>query len=80
MTKIERHEYLQVVSWYNRTEPTQITTDTLDYILSNPQCLEYSYKLYKQPGLKEYNIDLIMMKKIWFLIELNKISSILDNS
>jgi hypothetical protein len=51
------------VEFFLRTRPTETTTYRIDYSLPNPDCQQYSYKHLKQPGIREYDIEVVSENK-----------------
>lgn len=46
------------VEFFITTEVQQSSFFTIDYTLPNPKCQDYTYKLYKQPGIKDFIIEM----------------------
>ena len=55
---IERFSRYQIVSFFIKTRLYETTTHELNYSISKPNCNWYSYKLYKQPGIKIYDMNM----------------------
>ncbi len=49
----------QGVEFFIRTRPTETTTYTLQYSLSNLECQRYTYGHFKQPGIESYDIEVL---------------------
>ncbi len=56
----------KIVDFYMKTKPWQKSSHFIDYTLKNPLCKKYSYKLYKQPWIREYNLDFEKEKKVLY--------------
>jgi hypothetical protein len=46
------------IDFFLNTKPLEKSTFKIEYILPNSKCLTYSYKLYKQPGIREHNLKI----------------------
>lgn len=47
------------VEFFLRTRPTETVEYTINYTLKNPQCQTYTYEHYKQPGIANYDIQIL---------------------
>lgn len=48
----------KVIDFYLNTPVWKKSNFQIEYIIPNIQCQTYNYKLYKQPWIREYNLDL----------------------
>ena len=55
---VTKYDRFQIASLFVKTRLYETTTNTIEYIISKPNCNSYSYKLYKQPGIKTYNMNI----------------------
>jgi len=53
-------ENYKIVELYINTEKLETSLNTISYVLKNPNCTPYTYKFFKQPGIKKYNINFDM--------------------
>ncbi len=56
-TFIEYDKY-NIISLYTYVRKMETGTNTINYRILNPDCIDYSYKYYKQPWINEFNIEL----------------------
>ncbi|NVP17720.1 DUF4012 domain-containing protein [Candidatus Gracilibacteria bacterium] len=61
--KVYEMENYKVVELYINTEKLETSLNTISYVLKNPNCTPYTYKFFKQPGIKKYNINFDMFGK-----------------
>ncbi len=54
---IREYPTTKVVELYIDTPRFESNYHVLSYILKNPECRNYEYKFYKQPGIHDYNFD-----------------------
>jgi hypothetical protein len=45
------------VDFYLKTPVWWSSYRYMEYIIKNPDCKKYSYKVYKQPWIREYNLE-----------------------
>lgn len=50
----------KIIELYINTEKLETSLTTINYTINNPNCDKYSYKFFKQPGIKKYNINFDM--------------------
>lgn len=55
---IQKFDTFQQVDYYQTTRLLESTHYDIKYKLPNPKCTEYSYKLYKQPGIRNFAIEI----------------------
>jgi hypothetical protein len=48
----------KIAEFFIKTRLYETTTNTLEYTISKPNCNWYSYKLYKQPWIKYYDMNI----------------------
>jgi len=51
------------VEFYIRTQPTQTVDFSFKYTLPNKECRAYDYMLYKQPWIREYDVEVTLQGK-----------------
>jgi len=56
-------ENYKIVELYINTEKLETSLNTISYVLQNQNCIPYTYKFFKQPGVKKYNINFDMFSK-----------------
>ena len=61
---INKYLSVNVLEFYINTRPLESTNYTIEYSLKNSECKKYSYKLYKQPWIRKYNININDWNKI----------------
>jgi len=47
----------KIVELYIDTEKLETSLNSISYMIQNPNCEKYTYKFFKQPGIKKYNIN-----------------------
>ena len=55
--KVLEYEKYKIVELYISTQKLETSKRTIQYIVKNNECKEYSYKFFKQPWIKKYNIN-----------------------
>jgi hypothetical protein len=55
---VEQFDRYKIVGFFIKTRLYETTTHELNYSINKPNCNWYSYKLYKQPGIKKYDMNL----------------------
>jgi hypothetical protein len=64
--QLENHK---LVEFYTTTRRLEKVFHTIEYTLPNWSCKDYDFTLYKQPGIRTYDIEIekdgIMTKKYW---------------
>jgi hypothetical protein len=55
---IQKNDTFQQVEYYQNTRQLETTTFDIKYKLPNTKCSNYTYKLYKQPGIREYSVEI----------------------
>lgn len=55
---ITKTENYQMVDYYHDTRLLETVNFDIKYKLPNPKCEKYSYKLYKQPWIRKYNLQI----------------------
>ena len=55
---IIKNDTFQQVDYYQNTRLLETSTFDIKYRLPNPKCSNYTYKLYKQPGIREYDVEI----------------------
>nr|MDD3719951.1 DUF4012 domain-containing protein [Candidatus Gracilibacteria bacterium] len=53
---IEESESAKIVTFYLKTKRFETKSMTINYKLQNKECNEYSFNLYKQPGIRKYDL------------------------
>ena len=61
ISELDNH---QLVEFYTNTRRLEKVSQVINYTLPNKSCEEYSFKLYKQPGIRSYDIQ---VEKDWYL-------------
>lgn len=61
---VQETENYKIVEFYTNTKSSKTSNYSIKYRLKNPKCSDYNYKIYKQPGLKDYNLNLEIQWKI----------------
>ena len=56
---INKYEKSIVVDFYMNTSPLETTNFNIQYKIINNDCLNYNYKIYKQPWIRNYWLDII---------------------
>jgi hypothetical protein len=56
VTTYKNKNYKQV-DFYLKTPVWWTSHRYMEYIIKNPECKNYSYKVYKQPWIREYNLE-----------------------
>jgi len=56
---VEKYENSTVVSFYTDTRVLESTNYNIKYRLINTDCKNYSFKLYKQPWIREYSLKIL---------------------
>lgn len=62
----------KIVELYIDTEKLETSLNSISYVIDNPNCDKYTYKFFKQPGIKKYNINFDMF---WVLDKYSSIKS-----
>jgi len=62
----------KIVELYIDTEKLETSLNTISYVIDNPNCDKYTYKFFKQPGIKKYNINFDMF---WVIDKYSSIKS-----
>jgi len=57
--KIEKLENATIVSYYTSINPWEKSSKHIEYILKNPKCDSYDFEIYKQAGIRKYNLKII---------------------
>ena len=52
-----KDKYYKQVDFYLKTPIWWKSHRYMEYIIKNPECKKYSYKIYKQPWIREYNVE-----------------------
>ena len=55
--KTYKDKYYKQVDFYLKTPIWWKSHRYMEYIIKNPECKKYSYKIYKQPWIREYNVE-----------------------
>jgi hypothetical protein len=55
--KVYEYENYKVVELYITTQNLETSRNSISYTILNPNCEKYSYKFFKQPGIRRYNIN-----------------------
>lgn len=50
----------KIVELYIDTEKLETSLNSISYVIDNSNCDKYTYKFFKQPGIKKYNINFDM--------------------
>jgi len=61
---INKYEKATVVDFYQNTRVLETTNFNIKYKIPNRDCKKYDFKFYKQPGIRDYNIEIIEWKKV----------------
>lgn len=61
--KVYEMENYKIVELYINTEKLETSLNSISYVLENPNCSDYTYKFFKQPGIKKYNINFDIFSK-----------------
>ncbi len=56
--KVKYHETKTSVEFYIRTKKGEVKDFNVFYHLDNPKCMDYDFKFYKQPWIRDYNLKL----------------------
>jgi hypothetical protein len=56
--KINTHAQATVVDFYMNTRLLESTHFNINYKLVNKECKPYNFKFYKQPGIKDYALEI----------------------
>lgn len=64
--KVNDLEKYKEISFYLDTEPLFESNFEINYILQNPECVNYNYEFVKQPWIKNYNL---ILNKDWNLVD-----------
>lgn len=51
----------KIVELYITTQKLETSKNVIEYTIPNPNCADYSYKFFKQPWIKKYNINFDVM-------------------
>ena len=62
----------KIVELYIDTEKLETSLNSISYVIDNPNCDKYTYKFFKQPGIKKYNINFDMF---WVIDKYSSIKS-----
>jgi len=62
--KIEKLENATIVSYYTSINPWEKSSKNIEYTLKNPKCDSYDFEIYKQAGIRKYNLKIIENKTI----------------
>lgn len=54
--KVSETENYKIIELYTLTKPWETINYSINYILKNNDCKKYTYKFYKQPWIKDYQI------------------------
>lgn len=57
--KINSHSQATVVDFYMNTRLLESTHYDINYKLANKECKTYDFKFYKQPGIRNYNFEIL---------------------
>ena len=68
---IENEKY-KTLELYTRTKAWETTDYEINYVLKNKDCKDYSYKFFKQPWIKDYQI---LFNVFWKQNEYNNIKT-----
>lgn len=60
---VKNYPNTRVVEFYMDTPRLESSYFVLSYLIPNEQCREYDYTLYKQPWIKEYDLEMIVWEK-----------------
>lgn len=55
---INKYSQATVVDFYINTRLLETTNFDINYKIPNKECKPYNYKFYKQPGIRDYNIEI----------------------
>lgn len=55
---VAKYDRFQIASLFVKTRLYETTKNTIEYTISKTNCNWYSYKLYKQPGIKSYDMNI----------------------
>jgi hypothetical protein len=55
ISKLRNHT---LVEFYTTTRRLEKVFHIIEYVLPNKFCEDYSFRLYKQPGIRSYDIEL----------------------
>ena len=66
--KIEETESVKYVNFYMQTNRFETKSTLIKYRLPNKECKKYSFNLYKQAGIRKYDVvlkdeDVVLEKK-----------------
>jgi hypothetical protein len=61
---IQKFENYQLVDFYTHTRRLETITNTINYTIPNKNCRKYDFSLYKQSGIKEYDLNIIKDENI----------------
>lgn len=58
--KVYDFDTYKIVELYINTDKLETSLNSISYTINNPNCDKYTYKFFKQPGIKKYNINFDM--------------------
>ncbi len=61
--RVNKYEKATVVDFYQDTRLLETTNFDVKYKIPNRECVDYNFKLYKQPWIRDYNLNILEKEK-----------------